>query len=151
MRWLLDTLHICVSKPGVPFVSVGDIPTELARIVFVETVINLGTLQMTVHFRTLPRNRQPMSSETEHPYDLLKERSLDLEPGARVYKRGNVTIDYLSGTSFLLIRTTQRMLPLGLCQYLEDRYVFSLGPHCFSFAPFPEDAPTPVPLLLFAS
>ena len=63
----------------------------------------------------------------------------------------NVTIDYLSGTSFLLIHTTQRMFPLGLCQYLEDRYVFSLGPHCFSFAPFPRDTPTPVPFLLFAS
>ena len=62
-----------------------------------------------------------------------------------------VTIDYLSGTSFLLIRTTQRMFPLGLCQYLEDRYVFSLGPRCFSFVPFPPDAPTPVPLLLFSS
>ena len=92
-----------------------------------------------------------MSLETEHPYDLLKERSLDLEPGARVYERGNVTIDYLSRTSFLLIRTTQHMLPLGLCQYLEDQYVFSLGPRCFSFVPFPLDAPTPVPLLLFAS
>ena len=63
----------------------------------------------------------------------------------------SVTIDYLHGASFLLICTTQRMFPLGLCQYLEDRYVFSLGPRCFSFAPFPEDAPTPVPLLLFAS
>ena len=62
-----------------------------------------------------------------------------------------VTIDYLYGASFLLIRTTQHMFPLGLCQYLKDQYVFSLGPCCFSFAPFPEDAPTPVPLLLFAS
>ena len=62
-----------------------------------------------------------------------------------------VTIDYLSGTSFLLIRTTQRMFPLGLCQYIEDQYVFSLGPRCFSLAPYPPDAPTPVPLLLFVS
>ena len=62
-----------------------------------------------------------------------------------------VTIDYLYGASFLLIHTTQRMFPLGLCQYLEDRYVFSLGPCCFSFAPFPQDIPTPVPLLLFTS
>ena len=62
-----------------------------------------------------------------------------------------VTIDYLYGASFLLIRTTQRMFPLGLCQYLKDRYVFSLGPRCFSFAPFPQDVPTPVPLLLFSS
>ena len=31
-----------------------------------------------------------------------------------------VTIDYLDGTSFLLCRSYRRMLPLGLCQYLED-------------------------------
>ena len=62
-----------------------------------------------------------------------------------------VTIDYLSRTSFLLVRTTQRMFPLGLCQYIEDWYVFSLGPRCFSLAPYPPDAPTPVPLLLFVS
>ena len=92
-----------------------------------------------------------MSSGTEHPYDMLKEWSLDLEPGAQVYERGNVMIDYLSGTSFLLIRTAQHMFPLGLCQYIEDWYVFSLGPQCFSFAPFARDTPTPVPVLLFAS
>ena len=42
--------------------------------------------------------------------------------------RLTVTIGYLSETSFLLVRTTQRMFPLGLCQYIEDQYVFSLGP-----------------------
>ena len=63
----------------------------------------------------------------------------------------NVTIDYLEGTSFLLCRSYCRMFPLGLCQYLEDRYVFSLGPQYFSLAPFSQDAPTPVSLLLFSS
>ena len=62
-----------------------------------------------------------------------------------------VTIAHLEGTSFLLCRFYHHMLPLGLCQYLEDQYVFSLGPQHFALAPFPQDAPTPVPLLLFAS
>ena len=62
-----------------------------------------------------------------------------------------VTVDYLDGTSFLLCRAYRRMLPLGLCQYLEDRYVFTLGPQSFSLAPFAEGTPTPVPLLLFPS
>ena len=134
-----------------PFASVGDIPTELAQAACAEIAINLGTLQMTVHFLILPRNRRPTSLETAPPYELLREQSIDLEPGAQVYERGNVMIDYLSGTSFLLCCSYCRMLPLGLCQYLEDWYVFSLGPQSFSLTPFPPDAPTPVPLLLFVS
>ena len=89
--------------------------------------------------------------ETEHLCSLLRSESIILKPGARVYERGNVTIDYLDGTSFLLCRSYHHMSPLGLCQYLEDQYVFSLGPQHFSLAPFPRDAPTPVPLLLFPS
>ena len=87
----------------------------------------------------------------EPPYDLLRKQSIDLEPGAQVYERGNVTIDYLSRTCFLLCHSYCHMLPLGLCQYLEDWYVFSLGPQTFSLMPFPQDAATPVPLLLFVS
>ena len=92
-----------------------------------------------------------MSSEMVPPYDSLREQSIDLEPGAQVYERGNVTIDYLHGTSFLLCYAYRRMFPLGLCQYLEDWYVFSLGSQTFSLVPFPQDAPTPVPLFLFSS
>ena len=72
-------------------------------------------------------------------------------PGVAVDHKPSVTIDYLHGTSFLLCYSYRRMFPLGLCQYLEDRYVFSLGPQNFSLAPFPQDAPTPVPLPLFIS
>ena len=89
--------------------------------------------------------------EMEHLCSLLQRESIILEPGARVYERGNVTVDYLDGTSFLLCRTYRRMLPLGLCQHLEDQYIFTLGPQSFSLAPFSEDALTPVPLLLFPS
>ena len=59
-----------------------------------------------------------------------------------------VTIDYVEDTSFLLTHSYHCMFPLGLCQYLEDWYVFSLGSQHFSLVPFPQDAPTPVPLLL---
>ena len=63
----------------------------------------------------------------------------------------SVTIDYLDGGSFLLCYSYHHMLPLGLCQYLEDWYVFTLGPQYFSLTLFSQDTPTPVPLLLFSS
>ena len=73
----------------------------------------------------------------------------------RIFNLGSrldvVTIDYLEGTSFLLCRSYCHMFPLGLCQYLKDQYVFSLGPQYFSLTPFSQDTPTPVPLLLFSS
>ena len=89
--------------------------------------------------------------EMGHLCNALRRESIILEPGARVYERGNVMIVYLDGTSFLLCRAYRRMFPLGLCQYLEDQYVFTLGPQSFSLAPFSEGIPTPVPLLLFPS
>ena len=150
-RWLLDTLHICVCGQGAPFVSIGDIPTRFVLDKGAEIAINQDTLQMTVLFRTSPPSRPPTSTETEHLCNILRRESIILEPGARVYKRGNVTIDYLDNTSFLLRRAYRRMFPLGLCQYLEDWYIFTLGPQSFSLAPFSEDALTPVPLLLFPS
>ena len=150
-RWPLDTLHICVCEPDAPFVSIGDIPTESAHSEFVEIVINQGTLQMIVHFRISPQNRRSTYMEMGHLCNFLRRESIILKPEAQVYERGNVTIDHLEGTSFLLCCSYRRMFPLGLCQYLEDRYVFSLGPQFFSLAPFPQGAPTPVPLLLFPS
>ena len=71
--------------------------------------------------------------------------------GLEVDELVSVTIDYLDGTSFLLCCSYRHMFPLGLCQYLEDQYVFSLGPQHFSLASFPQDVPTPVLLLLFPS
>ena len=55
------------------------------------------------------------------------------------------------GPLFFYVTLTIVCFPLGLCQYLEDQYIFSLGLQTFSLAPFPQDAPTPVPLLLFIS
>ena len=49
MRWLLDTLHICVCEPNAPFVSIGDILIGSAHSKFAEIVINQDMiLQMTI-------------------------------------------------------------------------------------------------------
>ena len=63
----------------------------------------------------------------------------------------SVMISYLDGCTFLLCVLCCLFFPLGLTLYLEDQYVFSLGPHSFSLSPIPEGNPTPVPALLFTS
>ena len=62
-----------------------------------------------------------------------------------------VTVSYLSNTTFLLCVLHCLFFPLGLASYMEDQYTFTLGPHSFSLSPVPEDEPTLIPLLLFAS
>ena len=87
----------------------------------------------------------------EHLCDELRQESIELVPGARVYERGNVTVSYLDGCTFLICVLCCLFFPLGLALYTEDRYTFMLGPHSLSLAPVPEGKPTPVSILLFTS
>ena len=146
-----DILHICVCGPGAPFASIGAILIGSAHNDFAEIVINQDTFLMTVHFQTCPQNRHLTSTEMEHLCDELQLESIELMPGAQVYKRGNVTISYLGGCTFLLCVLHCTFFPLGLALYTEDHYTFTLGFRSFSFSLVPEGEPTPVPVLLFAS
>ena len=56
-------------------------------------------------------------------------------------KRGNVTISYLDGCTFLICVLYCMFFSLGLVSYTEDCYTFMLGPHSFSLSPVPEGKP----------
>ena len=146
-----DILHICACELGAPFASVGAILIESAHNDFAEIVINQATFQMTVHLQTCPWNRQTTSLEMGHLCDKLQQELIELVPGAQVYERGNVTVSYLNGHTFLLCVLHCLFFPLGLALYMEDQYTFTLGPRSFSLTPVPEGEPTPVPILLFTS
>ena len=60
-------------------------------------------------------------------------------------------VSYLDGCTFLISVSHSRLFPLGLTLYMEDHYVFALGPHSFFLVPIPKGNPTPVPLSLFTS
>ena len=92
-----------------------------------------------------------MGSSTINEFCVIGGRKGEESGASNAGSNEGVTIDYLDGTSFLLCCSYHCMFPLGLCQYLEDQYVFSLGSQHFSLTPFPQDTPTPVPLLLFTS
>ena len=115
-----------------------------------EIVINQAIFQMTVCFQTCPRNRQPISTETEHLCDLLQEELIVLMPGAQVYERDNVMVSYLDGYKFVIWMSHCLFFPLGLTLFTKDQYTFTLDSYSFSLVPFPQDAPTPVPILLFS-
>ena len=151
MRWPQDTHHICVCEPNGPFVSVGAILTGHAHSNFAEIAINQAMFQMIVCFQTCPWTKPLISMGMEHLCDELRGESIVLMPGAQVYERGNVIISYLDNHSFLICVSHCHFLPLGLTMFTEDCYTFTLGPCSFSLAPFPEDAPTSVPTLLFSS
>ena len=89
--------------------------------------------------------------EMEHLCDKLRQESIELMPGARVYERGNVMVSYLNGCTFLICVLHCLFFPLGLASYTEDQYTFMLGPSSFFLVSIPEGKPTPVPVLLFAS
>ena len=77
-----------------PFASIGAIPTRLVHKDFAEIVINQAMFQMIVHFQTCPQTKLPTSTEMEHLCDVLREESVVLMPGAQVYERGNVMINF---------------------------------------------------------
>ena len=151
MRWLQNIHYICVYGPSAPFVSVGAIPIRFAHSDFAEIVINQATFQMTVHLQTCPQNSPPTSTKTEHLCDKLRQESVELVPGAQMYKRDNVTVSYLDGCTFLICVLHSQFFPLGLVLYTEDQYIFILDPYSFALMPVPEGDPTPIPLLLFTS
>ena len=67
------------------------------------------------------------------PWMNWSEGMVCIEPGAQLYEGGNVTIQFLCHTFFLLSITQHPYPSLCLSVEVVDRYLLALGPHVISF------------------
>ena len=101
--------HIIVWKPNVISVTDGDIPTTFATFRSVEDVTPRGMWSITaqsIHlsswtFATLMEG-PTLTMMTSTPLWMTTRGMVHIEPGARVYEGGNVTIFFLSHVFFLV-------------------------------------------------
>lgn len=140
--------HLCMWSQCT-FVSVGAIPIRHVLNDCMQIVINQVTFQLIVHIWTCPLNRQLLSLGTEHLCDPLREELVVLMPEAWVYERGNVIINYLNKSAFLLCVSHCTFFPLELTTFTKDHYMLHLGPCSVCLMPYPANTHIHVPFLLF--
>ena len=103
------TQHIIVWRPNVISVVDGDTPTTFATFGSVEDVMPWGMWSITAQSTHLPSQmfatlmeELTLTTTTSTPLWMTTRRMVCIEPGARVYERGNVTIFFLSHVFFLV-------------------------------------------------
>ena len=104
-----DMLHIIVWQPNVISVTNEDTLTMSAIFRSVEDVTPQGMWSITAQSIPLPNHildaltmgPTPMTM-TSTPLWMMTEKAKNVEPGAQVYKGGNVTISFLSHIFFLV-------------------------------------------------
>ena len=108
-RWLQVMQHIIVWRPSVISVIDGDIPMTSATFESMEDAMPLDMWSITVQSTPLPNQtfaalmREPtLTMTTSTPLWMTTEGMACIEPGARVYEGGNVTIFFLSHVFFLV-------------------------------------------------
>ena len=109
VKWPWDMLHIIVWKSNVISVIDGDIPTMYATFKSMEDVMAKGMWWITIQ-STLCLNQQLTALMGEPtwrmtistPLWMMNERLRYVEPGARMYKGGNITIFFLFHVFFLI-------------------------------------------------
>ena len=103
------TLHIIVWRPNVISVTDGDTLTRYATFGSVEDATPPGTWSITVQSTRLsnqkfvtPMGGLTLTTTTSIPLWMITKEMVCVEPGARVYEGGNVTISFLSHVFFLI-------------------------------------------------
>ena len=101
--------HIIVWRPNVISVTDGDIPTMSATFESVEAVTPWDMWSITAQSIHLPSQTfatlmegPTLTTMTSTPLWMTTRGMVRIEPGARVYKGGNVTIFFLSHVFFLV-------------------------------------------------
>ena len=133
---------IFVPRPNVVSVINGGIPTNAAAVILAQLAMPGDISQLNICLMSLPLRRCTPSMEdmtmktrnSKHPLWMNWSKGMIcIEPGAQLYEGGNVMIQFLCHTFFLL-SITQHPYPF-LCPSVEviDRYLLALGPHVISF------------------
>ena len=101
--------HIIVWRPNVISVTDGDILTTFATFESVEDVTPCGMWLITAQSIHLPSQtfatlmkKPTLTMTTSTPLWMTTRGMVHIEPGARVYEGGNVTIFFLSHVFFLV-------------------------------------------------
>ena len=109
MKLCQVTLPIIVWQPNVISVTDGDIPTKFAIFGSVEDAMPQGMWLITAQSIHLPsRTLEALMEEpiqttmTSTPLWMTTREMVHIEPGARVYEGGNVTIFFPSHVFFLI-------------------------------------------------
>ena len=108
-NWHLVTLHIIVWRPNVISVTSGDILMRYAIFESVEDATPWDMWSITVQSTHLPNQKfaalmgaPTRMTMTSTPLWMTTREVVCIEPGARIYEGGNVTISFLSHVFFLI-------------------------------------------------
>ena len=114
---LPDTLRLLVCLPNATFVVDGDIAIDSVPLECVTYAIKEATSLMIARLLFFPLNRLPISLGIPLTRDRCLPHGILIEPGARLYEGGNVTVCLLSHGIFLLSFSHCTHLLFGICSY----------------------------------
>ena len=132
------TPPLLVFNTNVASVITRDIVIDSVPAAPVEFVIPLGTSLMIVQLNIFPPCSRPQSLEVPRS---VTTRGLVIEPGAQLYKGGNVTILF-PYCSILLIVHSRRLLTWrgrGSVHFLNTAYLLVCSPSTFSLVDLSSD------------
>ena len=118
-----------VCSSNATFIGIGVMEPISVPITTVQLVLNRGISWVIVHLNAYPLHSRlpPMEGLLPPPSDYSSKETFIIEPGARLYRRGNVTIFLLFHHILLVLFNTSRHYWRGL-RPLNDSYLVIMGP-----------------------
>ena len=127
-----------VFDTNVASVITGDIVTDSVPIAPVEFAIPLGMSLMTVQLNIFPPRSRQQSSEVPRS---VTTRGFIIEPGAQLYKGGNVTILFPYCSILLIIHSHRLSTWRGSVHFLNIAYLLVHSSSTFSLVSLSLDIP----------
>ena len=117
-------------------VITGDIRTDSVLTASVEHAIPLGMLSMIVQLNIFPPRSHPQSLEVPRS---ITTRGLIIEPGAQLYKGGNVMILFPYRSILLIVHSHHLLAWRGSVHFLNTAYLLVHSPSTFSLVSLSSD------------